>query len=68
MRTRWGSCNVNARRISLNLELARMPERCLEYVVVHELVHLLERRHNDRFWMLMDRFMPEWRLHRAELR
>lgn len=67
MKTRWGSCNINARRIWLNLELAKKPPQCLEYVLVHELVHLLERRHNDRFRALMDRFMPSWRLHRDVL-
>lgn len=67
MKTRWGSCNVDARRIWLNLELAKKPPQCLEYVVVHEMVHLLERHHNDRFKELMDRFMPLWRRHRDTL-
>jgi predicted metal-dependent hydrolase len=67
MRTRWGSCNIRARRIWLSLELARKPAECLEYVVVHELVHLLERRHNQRFYGYLDRFMPTWRLARAAL-
>jgi len=67
MKTKWGSCNANARRIWLNLELAKKPVRCLEYIVVHELVHLLERNHNDRFTALMDRFLPQWRLYRHEL-
>jgi predicted metal-dependent hydrolase len=67
MRTRWGSCNIPARRIWLNLELAKKPASCLEYIVVHEMVHLLERRHNDRFKALMDEFLPQWRLHRDEL-
>ena len=61
MKTRWGTCNVTARRIWINLELAKKPFACLEYIVVHELVHLLERSHNARFWGLMDRFLPEWR-------
>jgi predicted metal-dependent hydrolase len=64
MRTRWGSCNIKARRIWLNLELVKKPIQCLEYVIVHELAHLLERRHNDRFKGLMDQFMPQWRLQR----
>lgn len=64
MKTRWGSCNVEARRIWLNLELAKKPIRCLEYIVVHEMMHLLERNHTDRFRDLMDRFMPQWRYHR----
>ena len=67
MTTRWGTCNIKARRIWLNLELATKPLPCLEYVLVHELVHLLERRHNDRFHALMDRFMPTWRVHRDVL-
>ena len=49
MKTKWGTCNIDARRIWLNLELAKKPVQCLEYIVVHELVHLLERHHNDRF-------------------
>ena len=67
MKTKWGSCNVNAGRIWLNLELAKKPVQCLEYIVVHELVHLLERHHNDRFTGLMDTYMPTWRGHRDEL-
>jgi len=67
MKTRWGSCNVAARRIWLNLELAKKRPACLEYILVHEMVHMLERHHNDRFKELMDRFMPQWGLHREEL-
>jgi hypothetical protein len=67
MKTKWGACNIEARRIWLNLELAKKPVQCLEYIVVHEMVHLLERHHNDRFTKLMDSFMPQWWLHRAEL-
>ncbi len=67
MKTRWGSCNIRARRVWFNLELAKKPTQCLEYVVVHELVHLLERKHGNRFLALMDQFMPQWRLHREEL-
>jgi len=67
MKTLWGSCNTRDRRIWLNLELAKKPPECLEYVLVHEMVHLLERRHNDRFKELMDTAMPQWRLHRDEL-
>jgi predicted metal-dependent hydrolase len=61
MNTRWGSCNTRARRIWLNLSLIKKPSECLEYVVVHELVHLLEASHNSRFYKLMDQFMPHWR-------
>ena len=67
MKTRWGSCNVRDRRVWLNLELAKKPPRCLEYVLVHEMVHLLERHHNDRFKTLMDLFLPQWRLYRDGL-
>ena len=67
MKTRWGSCNKNARRIWLNLELAKKQASCLKYIVVHEMVHLIERSHNDRFWDLMDSHMPQWRLHRDDL-
>ena len=67
MKTRWGSCNPNAERIWLNLELAKKRPECLEYVVVHEMVHMLERLHNERFRDLMDSFMPNWRTHRDEL-
>lgn len=67
MKTRWGSCNTQARRIWLNSELAKKPPRCLEYVLVHEMVHLLERNHTDRFKSLMHRFLPSWRSRQAEL-
>lgn len=67
MKTKWGSCNVDARRIWFNLELAKKPVRCLEYIAVHELVHLLERNHTERFTALMDAFLPQWRLRRQEL-
>ncbi|UYZ63795.1 M48 family metallopeptidase [Hymenobacter weizhouensis] len=67
MKTRWGTCNTQARRIWLNLELIKRPSPCLEYVLVHELTHLHERYHNARFWGLMDQFMPTWRDHKAVL-
>ena len=59
MKTKWGSCNHKARTIRLNTELAKKPAECLEYIVVHEMVHLLEPTHNARFIALMDRFMPQ---------
>lgn len=67
MKTRWGSCNVKRHTIRLSTELAKKPAECLEYVVVHELVHLLEPSHNARFVALMDRFMPQWRFRRGVL-
>jgi hypothetical protein len=67
MKTKWGSCNVGARRIWLNLELAKKPIQCLEYILVHELVHLLERNHTERFTALMDQHLPDWRTRRVVL-
>ncbi|PKP33300.1 MAG: metal-dependent hydrolase [Bacteroidetes bacterium HGW-Bacteroidetes-16] len=67
MRTKWGSCNTEAKRIWINLELAKKPLECLEYIVVHELVHLIERGHNERFVALMDEHLPKWRFYREEL-
>jgi len=67
MKTRWGSCNIKARRIWLNLELAKKSLPCLEYVVVHEMLHLVERHHNDRFKSLMSELLPNWQTTRDEL-
>lgn len=61
MKTKWGSCNTDSKRIIINSELAKKPFECLEYIVAHEFVHLLERHHNERFVALMDKFMPNWR-------
>ena len=67
MKTKWGACTIKARRIWMNLELAKKPVRCIEYIIVHELVHLLERHHSDRFTAYMNQFLPPWRRYRAEL-
>lgn len=67
MKTRWGTCNKAAGRIWINLELAKKPPSCLEYIFVHEMVHLVERHHNDRFREYMDRFMPSWQHYQEEL-
>lgn len=67
MKTKWGSCNIEARRLWLNLELTKKTHACLEYVLVHELVHLLERKHNERFMGFMDQFLPDWRERRKLL-
>ncbi|MBC7389484.1 MAG: M48 family metallopeptidase [Opitutaceae bacterium] len=67
MKTKWGTCNIEVKRIWLNLELAKKPLHCLEYIVVHELVHLLERNHNERFLALMNKFLPDWRELKSEL-
>ena len=67
MKTKWGTCNREAKRIWINLELAKKPLECLEYIVVHEMVHLLERNHNDRFVGLMNKYSPQWRHYKEEL-
>lgn len=67
MRTKWGSCNTRVGRIRLKTELAKKPRECLEYVIVHELLHLLERTHNARFVAMMDRHLPHWRQLRQQL-
>ncbi len=68
MKTRWGTCNVRAKRIWLNLELAKYDEQLLEFIILHELTHLLERNHNGRFKQLMDGFMPDWQEREAQLK
>jgi len=67
MKTKWGACNANARRVWLNLELVKKPVQCLEYIVVHELIHLLERHHNDRFTTVLEKLLPRWRVWRDML-
>lgn len=67
MKTKWGSCNIEAKRIWLNLELAKKPAHCLEYIIVHEMVHLLERHHNEQFMALMDHYLPNWKHLKEEL-
>lgn len=67
MKTKWGTCNIEAKRIWLNLELAKKPIQCIEYIVVHELTHLLERNHNSNFVAIMDHYLPNWRELKTEL-
>ena len=67
MKTLWGSCNPVARNIRLNSELAKKPRECLEYVLVHVMVHLLEPTHGQRFIVAMDNFLPSWRIQRDAL-
>ncbi len=67
MKTKWGSCNPHSSNIRLNTDLAQKPPQCLEYIVVHELIHLLEPRHNERFTHLMDQYLPDWRQRRVVL-
>lgn len=68
MTSRWGSCQPSTGRICINVRLALYPPECLEYVVVHELCHLIERGHGPRFYALLDEFLPDWRSARAKLR
>jgi len=67
MKTKWGSCNIKAKRIWLNLELAKKPVHCTEYIIVHELIHLIERHHNDNFLALMNKYLPQWKFYKVEL-
>ena len=67
MKTKWGSCSPASKSIRLNTDLAKKPPECLEYIVVHEMTHLLEPTHNARFISLMDQFMPKWRFYKDEL-
>ncbi len=67
MKTRWGSCNARTGTIRLNTELAKKPRGCLEYLVVHEMIHLIEPTHNARFVALIDGAMPQWRVVREQL-
>lgn len=67
MKTKWGSCNSSKERIWFNIELAKKPLICIDYIVVHELVHLLERNHNKRFVLLMDKYFPAWRTVKKQL-
>ena len=67
MKTKWGTCNIEKKRIWINLELAKKPLYCLEYIIVHEMIHFLERHHNDRFLYLMEKYMPQWKFFKEEL-
>lgn len=67
MKTRWGSCNSKKRNIRLNTDLAKKPRECIEYIIVHEMVHLLEKRHDKHFQNLMENYLPKWRFHRQGL-
>lgn len=67
MRTRWGTCNIEDRRIWINLDLVHLPRKCLHYVMIHELTHLYERHHNTAFYAYMDSFLPDWRLIKKEM-
>lgn len=67
MKTKWGSCNRETGHIWSNLELATKHPDCLEYIVVHKVVHLVGRHHDDNFSSLMDRLLPDWRARRDRL-
>jgi predicted metal-dependent hydrolase len=67
MKTKWGTCNIEQKRIWVNLELAKKPIYCLEYIIVHEMIHLLERHHNDIFLAYLDKYMPKWKFFKEEL-
>lgn len=67
MKTKWGSCNIEKRMLWFNIELAKKPIDCIEYIIVHELIHLFERNHNKNFIILMDRFLPSWRVQKKIL-
>lgn len=67
MKTKWGSCTPASGIIRINLELAKKPSECLEYIIVHELLHMIEPSHNEKFITLMDKYLPKWKFYRAEL-
>jgi predicted metal-dependent hydrolase len=67
MKTKWGTCSQKYRRVWINLELAKKPHHCLEYIIVHEMTHLIEKNHTDEFRRLMDSFMPQWKQYKEEL-
>jgi predicted metal-dependent hydrolase len=67
MKTKWGTCNTDARRVWLNTELIKKPIENIEYILVHEMAHLLERNHNEKFIAYMDKFLPKWKHLREEL-
>ena len=67
MKTRWGSCSIHSKKIRMNLQLAVKPEDCVEYVLVHELCHLFEPSHNQRFYDLMSHILPDWRERKQKL-
>jgi predicted metal-dependent hydrolase len=68
MKTRWGSCNIKDKRIWINLELAKKPIMCLQYVILHELIHLIERYHNANFKAHIEKYMPQWKFYKKELK
>ncbi len=67
MKTKWGTCNHQEQRIWINLELAKKSVRCIEYIIVHEMIHLVEKDHNENFKKIMDEHIPNWKAIRSEL-
>jgi len=67
MKTKWWSCNIEAKKILINFELVKKDKKHLEYIILHELIHLLERNHNDNFKFHLDKYLPNWRIYRQEL-
>lgn len=67
MKTKWGVYNVEAKRIWVNLELGKKLIICFEYIILHELLHFIERHHNDNFMAYLEKYMPQWKYHREEL-
>ena len=67
MKTRWGTCNYKRKKVLFNLELAKKPENCIEYVVLHELLHLIEEKHSEKFTALLNKYMPKWKNEKEEL-
>jgi len=67
MKTRWGSCNNKTKQIWLNLELVKKPENCINYVIVHELIHIIEDKHSDKFLSLLKKYFPKWKSTKEEL-
>lgn len=67
MKTKWGSCNPHNKNIRLNTELAKKPKESVEYIIVHELLHLREANHGDKFISLLEQFMPDWRIRKQRL-
>ena len=61
MKTRWGSCNIRCKRIWISLNLAKYDEKCLDYVVLHEIVHIKEKSHNKNFYSIIENYMPDWK-------
>jgi len=67
MKTHWGSCNAQKKTIRLNTELAKKPQLCLEYVIVHEMLHVIEQHHNQKFYKLMTKYFPDWKTLRRQM-